>query len=180
VFAGLGYPRIPQAAQLDQVLGDIASSQFVQQLACAITSIRSGFMSGDDNAIWQQVTASSLAHMYSEANTVTADRIIERLEVRSASPENQHARRILERFLRLHAQDIALLRSFLRYATGSGRITGTTLRIEVSESEQCISFQTCLGIISMPNIVADPIVEEVILLHLEAELRNQNWIFNDV
>lgn len=98
----------------------------------------------------------------------------------SASPENQHARRILERFLRLHAQDIALLRSFLRYATGSGHITWTTLMIEVSESEQWISFQTCLGIISMPNIVADPNVEEVILLQLEAELRNQNWIFNDV
>lgn len=57
VFAGLGHPRISQAVQLDQVLGDIASSQFVQQPACAITSLRSGFMSVDDNAIWQQVTA---------------------------------------------------------------------------------------------------------------------------
>lgn len=131
---------------------------------------------------WQcyLATSHSLGHMYSEANTVTTDRIIERLEVWSASPENQHARRILERFLRLHAQDIALLRSFLRYATGSGHITWTTLMIEVSESEQWIAFQTCLGIISMPNIVADPNVEEVILLQLEAELRNQNWIFNDV
>lgn len=125
------------------------------------------------------VNAQMVSAWYNQQRLPIFGAIVVRLQLDTSDAARQRVSNLLMDFLRRNRHNEDLLRSFLRYTTGSANVNGEEIRVEVSSDTAAITHATCFSTITLPLIENNREAEAVFLLQLQAELDNTaGWSFN--